>query len=217
MYPPNSYNASTTFTLTIAEKSMQVVEIQSVVLFNGTRQTQTWEVSGVRKNSKGNIVQEAKPAMFAGYSISRPQPRKNEQYSYPLLDKTAPAFSLESINGGLVISLAALSGKYVVLDFWETWCGYCIMAFPKMKSLYEKYRSKGVEIIGVTTENENQVSKLIAANRLPYLHTKGDTAVLKNYQVSGRPHYVLIGPDGKVIMGIDLEHIEKILKERLDK
>lgn len=217
MYPPNSYNASTTFTLTIAEKSLQVVKIQSVVLFNGTRQIQTWEVSGVRKNSKANIVQQAKPAMFAGYRISRPQPRKNEQYSYPLLDKTAPAFSLESINGGSVISLAALSGKYIVLDFWETWCGYCIMAFPKMKSLYEKYRSKGVEIIGITTENENQVSKLIAANGLPYLHAKGDTAVLKNYQVSGRPHYVLIGPDGKVITGIDLERIEKILKERLDK
>ncbi|MBO9592199.1 MAG: TlpA family protein disulfide reductase [Niabella sp.] len=217
MYPPNRYNASTTFTLTIEEKSMQVVKVQSVVLFNGTRQTQTWEVSGMRKNIKGHIVQNTTPAMFAGYRISRPQPEKNEKHSYPLLYKTAPAFRLESLNGGPVISLSSLSGKYVLLDFWETWCGYCIMAFPKMKALYEKYHPKGLEIIDVTTENENQVRKLIAANKLPYLHAKGDTSVLKNYQVSGRPHYILIGRDGKVIMGTDLEGIEKILEKRLDK
>ncbi|SDC68554.1 TlpA family protein disulfide reductase [Niabella drilacis] len=215
-YPPNDYGASTTFTLGVEEKPMRVVEVQQVVLFNGTRQTQTWKVSKIRENRNDHVVPDVSAAVFAGYRVSAPQPRKNEKYTYPLLSKAAPGFRVEPIEGGAAISLIALRGKYVLLDFWETWCGYCIMAFPKIKLLYEKYHRSGLEVIGITTENEDLVSKLITANRLPYLHVKGDTALLKDYLVAARPHYVLVGPDGNVAAGTDLEGIEKILQERMN-
>ena len=59
----------------------------------------------------------------------------------------APDFSLVGIDGKEV-KLSDYKGQYVVLDFWGTWCGWCIKGMPEMKKMYEKYGDK-VEIIGI--------------------------------------------------------------------
>ena len=61
--------------------------------------------------------------------------------------KVAPDFTLNDINGK-PFTLSSLRGKYVVLDFWGSWCGWCIKGMPDMKKYYEKYKGK-FEIVGI--------------------------------------------------------------------
>jgi thiol-disulfide isomerase/thioredoxin len=57
---------------------------------------------------------------------------------------------------GKPISMKALKGKVVVIDFWATWCGPCVAEMPKMKELYAKYRNQGVEFIGVSLDQPKE-------------------------------------------------------------
>ena len=59
----------------------------------------------------------------------------------------APDFTLNDINGK-PLSLSSLRGKHVVLDFWGSWCGWCIKGMPQMKEYYAKYKDK-LEILGI--------------------------------------------------------------------
>jgi thiol-disulfide isomerase/thioredoxin len=65
----------------------------------------------------------------------------------------APAFSLKD-NEGKTFSSESLKGKVVVLNFWATWCPPCRAEIPAFKNVYEKYKDKGVEILGVSLDHK---------------------------------------------------------------
>ena len=141
---------------------------------------------------------------------------KSHEYISPLVGKTAPAFSYASY-GGNIITLDQFKGKFVLLDFWETWCGYCLAALPEINKFYEEYKKKGLEVIGVTTENKNKIEELIKLNNLNYPNVFADKKILENYFIAGRPVYVLIDKSGKVlsVTSGDLDSIKRILGKKL--
>jgi Thiol-disulfide isomerase and thioredoxins len=115
----------------------------------------------------------------------------------------APKFTLNDINGK-PLALESLKGKYVVLDFWGSWCVWCIKGFPKMKEYYAKYPGK-FEILGVDcNDTEDKWKAAVKKHELPWLHVfcpKG-ADVLEAYGVSAFPTKILIGPDGKIVKTI---------------
>ena len=125
----------------------------------------------------------------------------------------APDFEYTSY-GGDKVRLSRMRGKIVLLDFWESWCGYCLLVLPKLNELIQEYANKGLIIIGITTENREQIEKLIKANQLNYINIFADNTILKKYKVTGRPTYYLIDKNGVIIKTSygNLEEIETAIK-----
>ena len=115
----------------------------------------------------------------------------------------APDFTLNDINGK-PLKLSSLRGKYVVLDFWGSWCIWCIKGFPEMKNYYEKYKGK-FEILGVDcNDTEAKWKEAVKKHELPWLHVYNPktSTVLTDYAVQGFPTKIIVGPDGKIVKTI---------------
>ena len=110
-------------------------------------------------------------------------------------------------------------GKYVLLDFWASWCGPCIGSMPMMKDIHNAYASRGLQIIGISFDSERD--KWISAIKrleLPWLQLsdlKGwDSAGSDIYGVRAIPETVLIDPDGKIVAtGLRDKELKVKLKE----
>ena len=137
----------------------------------------------------------------------------------------APDFTLETPDG-TKLSLSDLRGKYVILDFWASWCRPCRASFPEMKKLYAEYHKKGVEILGVTNDSrKNDWLKALEEDQLPWLqvidefpipHTPAKVATL--YAIPYLPTLMLIAPDGKIVgKAKDKHELKTWLDERLAK
>jgi len=112
----------------------------------------------------------------------------------------APDFTLNDINGK-PLKLSSLKGKYVVLDFWGSWCGWCIKGFPEMKNYYNKYKGK-FEILGIDCgDTQDKWKEAVKKNELPWLHVfnpqdEGD--ITSTYAIQGYPTKIVVDPQGKI-------------------
>ena len=119
----------------------------------------------------------------------------------------APDFTLNDIYG-MPLTLSSFRGTYVVLDFWGSWCPWCIKGIPEMKRYYEKYSGK-FEIIGIDCNDPVEKWKAaVAAYDMPWKHVynpKG-SRLAQQYGVQGYPTKIIIDPQGrvdKVVVGED--------------
>lgn len=115
----------------------------------------------------------------------------------------APNFELTTPEGKK-LSLKELRGHIVLLDFWASWCGPCLAEVPNLKAIYEKYHSKGLEILGVSLDEKEAAWKsAIERKALTWRHVsslKGwKCPVAKRFKVTGIPRMYIIDQQGKII------------------
>jgi peroxiredoxin len=117
----------------------------------------------------------------------------------------ATDFTQNDVNGKPV-KLSDFKGKYVLLDFWASWCAPCRRENPNVKEAYAKYKSKGFEVLGVSLDKEEAKAawlKAIADDKLTWTQVSdlrswnNEAAVL--YSVKAIPTNFLIDPQGKII------------------
>jgi len=108
-------------------------------------------------------------------------------------------FTVTSVDGGPV-RLSDYQGKVVLVNFWATWCGPCVIETPALVRVYNKYKDQGFAVIGVALQSEeDNVKEFVNKFHVPYAVGRDTTSEIGlRYQVFALPSSFLFAPDGKV-------------------
>ena len=129
---------------------------------------------------------------------------------------------------GKPVSLSSVvndpNNRYILVDFWATWCSGCVEAMPQLKEIYSKYHGKGLEIYGLSVDaNHKNWETYLSENQLPWINVcegsggrKENSKVRQDYALRGYPTTLLIDcQNGEVIARGELEEIDAMLAELL--
>ncbi len=137
--------------------------------------------------------------------------------SYALeVGSKAPDFSLPGAQG--TVELSGAAGSVVYVDFWASWCGPCKQSFGWMNTMQEKYREKGLKIIGINLDGKSEDARKFLAQTPAHFTVAFDSKGVtpQSYGVKGMPTSFLVGRDGKIIfqhLGFKEADSEKLEQE----
>ncbi len=218
-YPQKESGRSFTQKLFIDKSTYSIRRIEKRVLWRGMTSSTNISIENYEMNNKEDLTRVFLTRKYEDYAKEVFKGRETAEVS-PVSDldgEEAPDFEYTSFEGEKV-RLSRMKGKIILLDFWEFWCGYCLMVLPEINELLKQYENKGLIIIGITTENRELIEKLIKANQLNYINIFADENILKMYKVTVRPTYYLIDKNGIIIKTSygDLDKIESAIKTLID-
>ena len=129
--------------------------------------------------------------------------------------KQAPELELPDANGKMVSLLSSFKGKYVLVDFWASWCGPCRMENPNVVEAYNRFKDKNFAILGVSLDKEKEPwQKAVAEDKLAWTQVSDlkfwSSKAVEIFKFQGIPFNLLIDPQGKIVAqelrGPDLEN-----------
>ncbi|MFA4866830.1 MAG: TlpA disulfide reductase family protein [Pedobacter sp.] len=128
----------------------------------------------------------------------------------------APDFSFPDVNGKKW-GPKDFKGKYLIIDFWASWCGPCRQEIPHLKEVYKKYKDKGLEILAVSVDaKEDAWKKAMSEERMtwPQINAKESKPVMASYLFSGIPYLVVVDKEGNIIeKNVRGESLDKALEK----
>ncbi len=161
-----------------------------------------------------NAMKTIPPATLKTLYASLSEEVKNSRYgkmtqaaihrnAVTAIGAVAPNFTLKDVNG-TPVSLSSFRGKYVLIDFWASWCGPCRMENPNVVEAYNEYKDENFTVLGVSLDRDKEHwIAAIQQDKLTWTQVsdlKGwNSAAARLYHVNGIPANFLIDPSGKII------------------
>lgn len=112
-----------------------------------------------------------------------------------------PSVKYPDANGALA-GLEKYKGKYLLVDFWASWCGPCRQAIPKVKELYDAYKAKGFEVVSISIDTDkNAWRKAMKEEAMPWEQLLSDNKdkTMEQFQFSGIPTLYLVDTEGRIM------------------
>jgi len=199
--------AATFYAIEMASQGLQPEEIKQMV------------VTAANKYKEHNGLAQLK----AQFTVQQKQQQQQQQApdTYALLNKPAPNLTMNDVNGK-PLTISSFKGKYVLVDFWASWCKPCRQENPNVVAAYNKFKAKNFTILGVSLDEDKQNwIDAIKADKLNWSHMSDlkqwESAAVPAYGFDGIPFNVLIDPNGTIIAsnlrGADLEtKLAEVLK-----
>ncbi|MBD3617404.1 MAG: TlpA family protein disulfide reductase [Gracilimonas sp.] len=135
----------------------------------------------------------------------------------------APNFTAETLSG-TKLTLSDLRGKYVMIDFWGTWCAPCIEALPVIKEAYDTYAGENFEIVGIANEPSMERFEDFVGRedldwpQIPEIYEENNE-IQELYSVNSYPTYYLVNPDGEIVeygMALSADNLIETLAKYLE-
>ncbi len=139
---------------------------------------------------------------FGGDNASLKQKVGDDLARLDRVGKPAPTREVKDIDGKS-FRFESLNGKYVLVDFWATWCAPCLAELPRLQALHAKYRAKGFDIVSISLdETKGPVVDFVKVRKLPWVQIHNATCVgdlVQAFGVSTIPATFLIDPKGTIV------------------
>ncbi len=118
------------------------------------------------------------------------------------------------------LSSVFVEGHYTLIDFWASWCGYCRDAIPHIKKLYNQYHEQGFDVVSISaddiTKSNKAWLKAMEQEDMPWSQYQADfdSELFSNYNITGIPYVIIVGPDGKIVKaGVRSYNLDIILEQ----